>query len=980
MLPGLPDPRSPLHFQFRGLIQQAFEEHALQTPARIALVSRHGSCTYGDLEEISNRVAARLKQASIGQGQSVVLLASRGPALIYGMLGVLKARAAFFVADAAYPPARILECIAIAQPALLLVCGDVAIPPGLANSLQKIPSLGLPAKKEDLFQVLPSMDSDAATAPLTEDTIAYFGFTSGSTGRPKCILTTHAPLVHFLDWHISQHKLTSEDRFSLLSGLGHDPVFRDVFTPLSLGASLHIPEQSQLFDPYLLVRWLAEQEISVVHLTPALGHIICTGAEGCPGLDLIRHFFWGGDLLRSRLVRRIHEVAPGARQVNFYGATETPQAMSYFDVDAAPELESYPLGRGISDVQLLIVMEAGQLGAVGEVGEIVIRTPYLSQGYLNSKEETRARFVANPFTGDPQDRCYKTGDLGKYLPDGTVAFAGRSDHQVKIRGFRVELDEVLSRVEEQPGIARAVVLAKDLGHESRVLVAYYGCNSGAEIQPRALQQALRQVLPSYMVPSFFVRLASFPLLANAKIDLRALPNPGVDAGVPQDDSAPAMTDRERKLAAIWCKVLGVQQISIHQSFLDLGGDSLSALSVLVSMRRLGIPEAIARGVVQGKTISQIAREEQAGALEAATPAPLSAPARTTLLVNCLRGILIANVVADHWFPGLLNRLPASFAFLQDLFDPIFNLATPGFAIVFGMSLGYYYYPKYRDNRPRVRHMINFGLLLIAVSLLIDEVLEIAEDAVHGIRLTRYIFWNNLFGSLLYYFIALATAPVWFRIIGRFRHEVAACLGMILGSYVLHQLCLVLFLNYEQNLGLLQLGRLMLVAKYAYFNMSMGALAGVALGIFLFRRRSLEGLAARLLLSGLCGGVAGLAILYLDRASFTPLADGDDVGLWRWPVYTGVVLILAGCLTAIINVYETLPTIGRTLVNLTGVLGQCSLIIFVLHEVVLHAKALLVVAGLSDPIALTIPLAAFLIFIFFVMNRIYRLYYGGITAT
>lgn len=971
---GQPDPTIPLHFEFQGYIQHAFQSHAVRAPQAPALVSREQTCTYGELAEISNRIAGYLRAAGVGRGNSVALLSDRNPALIYAMLGVLESGAAFFVLDAAYPAARIVECMSLASPSCLLICGDVALPEELRHAPGSLLSKHVPVDKAECLSAF----SACAKAPAPEfqdDCDAYFGFTSGSTGKPKAIVTTHAPLVHFVDWHARTHGLTAADRFSLLSGLSHDPVLRDIFTPLSVGASLHIPEQALVFDPYRLANWLHDQAITVIHLTPALGQIIFAGAASGKSLKDIRYFFWGGDVLGAKLARGLRGVATNAQQVNFYGATETPQAMSSFNMDPNDEREVYPLGRGIADVQLLVVTESSRLAELGEVGEILIRTPYLSKGYLGDPERTQAVFVSNPFTNQPADRCYRTGDLGVYLPDGNVAFSGRFDHQVKIRGYRVELDEVRAKIEQQPGIARALVLARDLGRAAKVLVAYYTCEVNHEVSSTQIQRALRGLVPAYMIPAYIVGLASFPLLPNGKINLQALPDPSKDSD-PQGaaDSEPA-NERERQLIRIWSELLGVASVGVNESFLDLGGDSLSMIGVLVRMRQLGIVEGVARGVVQGKTIAEIVREEQ-GETSSTNVTLLSGPARTSLLVNCLRGILVSIVVAGHWFPGLLKRLPPSLSALQTVLDPVFNLATPGFAFVFGITLGFYYYPKYPEQRGRLRHMLNFGLCLLGVSLLIEGLLRISVLAVEGQSLTAHLIWVSFFGSLLYYFLALATAPIWFRVIGRFQPDWLASLGLMGVCYLLHRGCEAWLLAREQT-GFLQLCRLILVAKYAYFNMSIGALGGASLGIYLFRRPNNPHLTAHLFLGAVVLLATGFTILRVDRGDFAALADGDDMGLWRWPVYGGTILLLASCLTVLINRYAQLPPPFRTALNLAGILGQCSLLVYVLHGVVLQAKQLLVAAGVSESVSLAVPLLAFLGLCYFVMSKMYRIFYGGL---
>ena len=505
-----PDVTQPFCFEFLGPIQRAFEDRVIQSPDATALTSRQETCTYRQLDEIANRLANALGSREIRPGDSVMLYANRSPALIYAMLATLKSGATFFVADSAYPSARLLDCMALAKPTMILVCGDLVLPRELRSG---IPHMHVPAGKDAVRDAFADQHASRPNGTIAAEQIAYFNFTSGSTGKPKGIRTAHAPLVHFIGWHVREHGLNASHRFSFLSGLAHDPSLRDIFTPLSIGASLHVPDQETLFDPFRLARWIRDERIDVLHLTPALGQILASGAEETGPLPRVRHFFFGGDVLSPKLTQQIRRIAPFSRQINFYGATETPQAMSSFEVDAANR-DSYPIGKGIADVQLLIVTERTSSRRSAKSARSWIRTPYLSAGYLGQQEQTQERFVANPFTRDPADRCYKTGDLGRYLPDGNVVFAGRLDHQVKIRGFRVELDEVVAKLEEQPGVVRAIVLASELGRESSVLVAYYTCDVKRPQRADDLRHALQSLLPDYMVPVYqylvpFIEQVSF---------------------------------------------------------------------------------------------------------------------------------------------------------------------------------------------------------------------------------------------------------------------------------------------------------------------------------------------------------------------------------------------------------------------------------------------------------------------------------------
>lgn len=398
--------------------------------------------------------------------------------------------------------------------------------------------------------------------------IAAFLVKNAASGTDRVVIVTHhAPLVHFIDWHVRQHGFTQADTFSLLSGLGHDPVYRDVFTPLSLGATIACPAQSTLTDPSRLAGWLHQHGVSVIHLTPPLGKLIETGAHlNGQVLAQLRYLFWGGDALSPTQYQQVRAIAPNAVNVNFYGTTETPQAMAFHTLDPEMDNARVPLGKGIADAQLLVVNPANQLVSEGETGEILIRSPYLSRGYWDDPGLTEAKFIANPFTADAADRCYRTGDLGTYLADGSARFLGRADSQVKIRGHRIELAEIENAICRLPQIGQCVVLANHDSASTR-LVAY--CVAQQAIRADELRQALSGQLPDYMVPALFVFLDALPLTPNGKVDKRALP-------AAFDDSInPPLSPLAEKLSTAWARILQVPRLDARLSFVELGGDSLS---------------------------------------------------------------------------------------------------------------------------------------------------------------------------------------------------------------------------------------------------------------------------------------------------------------------------------------------------------------------------------------------------------------------
>jgi amino acid adenylation domain-containing protein len=433
--------------------------------------------------------------------------------------------------------------------------------------------------------------NDAVT--VGPDDAAYIAFTSGSTGGPKGIIGSHRPLSHFLRWHDETFNLSETDRFSMFSGLAHDPLLRDVFTPLSLGATLCVPDADDFGRPEAMIDWMARECISVAHLTPAMARLLAAhnvdevpSDEPAHSLPSLRYAFFGGDELTTRDVESLKRLAPSAKCINFYGTTETPQAMGFYVVpDHVSSAAELPLGRGIDGAQLLVLNDARQLAGVGELGEIHVRTPYLSKGYLGDAELTRERFLTNPFTQAADDLIYRTGDLGRYLPDGNVTYVGRRDSQVKLRGFRIELREIEAALSALPGVAEAAVMLREDTPGDKRLAAYVVVKPGPSPTISQQRASLKEMLPEYMLPSSLMVLNSIPLTPNGKIDYRALPAPeNLHAQRAEDYVAP-QTNLERIIATIWQDVLAVEKVGVRDNFFDLGGHSLLVVQVNSRLRK-----------------------------------------------------------------------------------------------------------------------------------------------------------------------------------------------------------------------------------------------------------------------------------------------------------------------------------------------------------------------------------------------------------
>jgi amino acid adenylation domain-containing protein len=582
-----PNPTQPLEYCSERPIFMDFLQQVKRSPDAVAVISEGATCSYRQLEEISQRIACFLIKKGAVESDRVVIVSSRCAGLVYAMLGASRAGLTFTVADTAYPSARINQIIQTLQPSFVLLCGEATVDlnpellePRAGSSTPQIVRI-----PERPTQSLHEFAADQQTLPeVNPDNPAYITFTSGSTGEPKGIVTNHAPLVHFIEWHTQRHSLSKDDCFSLLSGLGHDPVYRDVFTPLSIGAKVVVPAQSTVIDPSALAAWIHKYKISIIHLTPPLGKLIETGAKiNKLKFNDLRYLFWGGDALSPTLYEQIRVIAPHAVSVNFYGTTETPQAMAYHHVDPESDNARIPLGKGIEGAQLLVLNDANQLVSEGETGEILIRSPYLSLGYWGDTVQTREKFVVNPFTNVEDDICYRTGDLGTYLSDGSVSFLGRGDSQVKIRGHRIELSEIESALSRHPRIKQCVILANNDSSSVR-LVAY--CVSTTPVSSTELREHVTRQLPEYMVPAVFVFLDAIPLTPNGKIDKRALPPIAGTTDAGAVNSSQDLSPLVLKLTNAWSEILEVTHVDANLSFVELGGDSLSFVQASMILEEL----------------------------------------------------------------------------------------------------------------------------------------------------------------------------------------------------------------------------------------------------------------------------------------------------------------------------------------------------------------------------------------------------------
>lgn len=625
----LPNPIEPLRAHREKAIHEIFSEQAQRRPDKTAVADTNESWSYQALDSRSNQLANYLRAGGVRAGDVVAIYGHRSLALVWAILAVLKAGAAFLILDPDYPVDRLLSCLEIAGPRGLLQLERAGMLPEVLDRFVDTLNccrLELATRTDSLVaEVLANYSIENPTVPITSDDLAYIAFTSGSSGKPKGVMGRHGPLTLFTSWATDKFGLNEQDRFSMLSGLAHDPLHRDVFTPLQLGGTVCIPDQEDIESPARLRAWMKRQQITVANLTPAMSQLLSEGATAGEQIDSLRYSFLVGDVLRKRDVARLKQTAPQITCVNLYGATETQRAVGHFVVpDDLSELdkEVLPLGCGIRDVQLLVLNDAQQLCGFGEAGEVYFRSPHLAKGYLGDQALTSERFIQSPFTlpsgdrsaeaehaggvrtGAAGDRLYRTGDLGRYLPDGNVEHLGRADRQVKIRGFRIEPGEIEATLTNHPDISEAAVIVHQHESGETTLVAYVVADQ--EIDTSTLRQYVGQKLPAYMVPSAFVTLDALPLTPNRKLDRRALPIPGQLQRAPVGQQAKPRSEAEHALVEIWKEVLSLDEVGIHENFFDLGGHSLMAVRLFAVMEKQFGKHLPLATLFQAPTIAQLA--------------------------------------------------------------------------------------------------------------------------------------------------------------------------------------------------------------------------------------------------------------------------------------------------------------------------------------------------------------------------------------
>jgi amino acid adenylation domain-containing protein len=564
-----------------ALIHELFEAQVQRTPQAYALLHNRRSMTYGELNRRANQLGRYLRERGVGPDTVVAICVGRGFDMVIGLLGILKAGAAYMPLDPTYPPDRLRYMLGDASPPIVLVDEQATLPAPPAGTevirldaqLQKIAE----SAAENLC---------AAELNLSSDRLLYVIYTSGSTGAPKGTAMPHRSMINLIEWHRCALPGGGSDRVLQFAALSFDVAFQEIFSTLCTGGQLVLVDEMVRRDPRALIELLHQQAVVRMFLPPVMLQAVAEQfGTAAVALDSLQDVITAGEQLRiSAEIVELFERLPRCRLHNHYGPTETHVVTALTLTGSPANWPKLPtIGAPIANTQIYILDERREPVPLGVVGEIYIGGANLARGYLNRAELSAERFVADPFSADSPARMYRTGDLGRWRADGTVEYLGRNDDQVKIRGFRVELGEVEAQLAGHEHVKEVVVVAREDVPGNRCLVAYLTLRDG-HAGASDLQAFARSVLPEHMLPSAYVILDRLPLTPSGKIARRSLPPPAPSTYVRAVHEAP-IGQIEQELARIWRDLLHVDRLGRHDNFFALGGHSLHGMRLATAVEQ-----------------------------------------------------------------------------------------------------------------------------------------------------------------------------------------------------------------------------------------------------------------------------------------------------------------------------------------------------------------------------------------------------------
>ncbi|SFN62426.1 non-ribosomal peptide synthetase [Xenorhabdus japonica] len=662
------------------LVHQLFEAQVQRTPDAIAVVFEEQSLSYDELNKRANRLAHYLIALGVRPDDRVAICIERSLEMMIGLLGILKAGGAFVPLDPTYPTERLTYMLNDSAPVALIT--QTTMVETWNNTL---PTILLDTPGCSVLGERSEENPEAQSLGLTSRHLAYVIYTSGSTGQPKGVMIEHRSLCNLITTQQDTLAITPDSRILQFASNSFDACIWECCMALLAGAGLYLAKRDNLLPGTTLSHYLETHAITHALLSPT----VLATMDTIPAT--LQTLLVGGEACSPTLVKRWEQ---GRQMINAYGPTEaTVCATIYLCKSCRGESQgdndnrenhAPPIGHPIPNTQIYILDIYGQPVPLGIAGEIYIAGVGVARGYLNRPELTAKCFLTDPFSSAHSARMYKTGDLGRWLPDGNIEYLGRNDFQVKLRGFRIEPGEIEARLRQCHGVREAVVLpcenlsGENLSHDSgsaqKHLVAYLLPEANVELEPMTLRQQLAQHLAEYMIPSAFVILHDFPLTPNGKLDRQALPKPDHTAIVTRSYQAP-IGEAEITLSQIWQMLLGVKCVSRYDHFFELGGHSLIAVSLIEKLRDLGwildirivftkpVLHEMAKAILSAQKNTAQGNAEQEHAATFTVPPNLIPDGCTAITPDMLTLVSLSQ----HEIDAIAAAIPGGAANIQDIY-------------------------------------------------------------------------------------------------------------------------------------------------------------------------------------------------------------------------------------------------------------------------------------------------------------------------
>jgi amino acid adenylation domain-containing protein len=560
-------------------LHQLFEAQVEHIPDEIAVTFEDQTLTYNELNLRANQLAHALQALGVKPDVMVGMCLERSLEMIIALLAVHKAGGAYVPLDPAYPQERLASMVDDSQVSILLT---------QTSLVEHLPSKEVVLMCLDTYwQTERSKPTENPCSGVQPDNSICMIYTSGSTGKPKGVMNTHRGVSNYVQWMQKECHLSIKDRVLQKAPFSFDASIWEFFWPLIAGAHLIIARPDGHRDASYLVSLIEEQQVTTLHFVPSMLHVFLLESDLETRCRSLKRVFCGGEALMFDMQERFFKRFAHTSLYNRYGPTEAAIAVAYWECRRGSFETTIPIGRPIANIQLYILDKAMQPVPIGVPGELYIGGVGVARGYFNRPELTAEKFICDPFSGRKGARLFRTGDLSRYLPDGTIEFLGRNDTQVKLRGFRLELGEVEAVLISSPAIQQAVcIVRKDHANDQR-LFAYIVTDQDHKHEhlEKILRQYLHEHLPAYMIPQHFVFLDALPLTPNGKLDRQALPTPEWTHSVREKYVAP-QTTLEAQIATIWQDLLRIDKVGIYDNFFELGGHSLLAAHATNKLQKI----------------------------------------------------------------------------------------------------------------------------------------------------------------------------------------------------------------------------------------------------------------------------------------------------------------------------------------------------------------------------------------------------------